>query len=143
MTAGFFDVLGVRPALGRGLTTAEDQPGAGPVVVLGNKLWRDRFGADRSILGTTATLDGVTRTIVGVMPPGFNFPNRADLWLPLATNPLLVEGLSFSVVARLGENMAVALASHGDKPTLGGRALVLEPGRSPSWREHGGGSGSR
>ena len=111
VTAGFFDVLGVRPALGRGFTTAEDQLGAGPVVVLGNKLWRDRFGADRSILGTTATLDGVTRTIVGVMPPGFNFPNRADLWLPLATNPLLVEGLSFSVVARLGENMAVDQAA--------------------------------
>lgn len=113
VTHGFFDVLGVRPTLGRGFTPAEDQPGVGPVVVLGNNLWRDRFGADRSILGTTATLDGVTRTIVGVMPPGFNFPNRADLWLPLATNPLLAEGLSWAnpVVARLGENMAVDQAA--------------------------------
>ncbi len=113
VTPGFFDVFGVRPALGRGFAAADDQPGAGLVVVLGNNLWHDRFGADRSILGTTATLDGVTGTIVGVMPPGFSFPDRADLWLPHSANPLLGEGLSYSnpVVARLGENMAVDQAA--------------------------------
>ena len=113
VTSGFFDVFGVRPAIGRGFTAADDQPGAGPVVVLGQNLWLDRFGADRSILGTTATLDGIARTIVGVMPPGFNFPGRTDLWLPLATNPLLAEGLSYTnpVVARLGENVAVDQAA--------------------------------
>ncbi len=103
VTAELLEVLGVRPLLGPGFARGDDQPGSGPVVVLGNALWQSRFGADPDVVGTTATLDGVSRTIVGVMPPGFDFPGRADLWLPL---PLALddEGHFFArpVVARLG-----------------------------------------
>ena len=115
VTAEFLEVLGVSPALGRGFSPGDDQPGAGPVVVLGDALWRSRFRADREVIGTTATLDGLSRTIVGVMPPNFDFPARAgtDLWLPLDLN-LDDEGHNFArpVVARLarGVNLEQATA---------------------------------
>jgi len=113
VTADFLEVLGVRLALGSGFAPGDDQAGASPVVILGDALWRNRFGADPAVLGTTATLDGVPRTVVGVMPPGFDFPERADLWLPLEANPFLAEGRSFTnpVVARLGENITADQAS--------------------------------
>ncbi len=113
VTSDFLGVLGVRLALGSGFAPGDDQAGASPVVILGDALWRNRFGADPAVLGTTATLDGVPRTVVGVMPPGFDFPERADLWLPLEANPLLAEGRSYTnpVVARLGENITADQAS--------------------------------
>ena len=113
VTADFLEVLGVRPALGSGFAPADHQAGASSVVILRDGLWRNRFGANPAVLGTTATLDGVPRTVVGVMPPGFDFPDRADLWLPLEAHPLRAEGLSFAnpVVARLEENTTVDQAS--------------------------------
>ncbi len=114
VTAEFLEVLGVRAALGRGFSPGDDQPGAGPVVVLGDALWRSRFGADREVIGTTATLEGVSRTIVGVMPPSFDFPARAgtDLWLPLDLN-LDEEGhhLARPVVGRLGGDVSLEQAT--------------------------------
>ena len=113
VTADFVDVLGVGLAFGRGFAPGEDQVGADPVVILGDALWRTRFGADPAVLGTTATLDGLPRTIVGVMQPGFDFPDRSDLWLPMQANPLRTEGNSFSppVVARLGEDVTMDQAN--------------------------------
>jgi len=117
VTAEFLDVLGIRPALGRGFRAADDQVGASPVVVLGNGLWRSRFGADPDIVGTTATLDGVARTIVGIMPPGNDFPDRAELWLPMQANPFLEEGLSWAnpVVGRLAEDIRKGSPSTGNR----------------------------
>jgi putative ABC transport system permease protein len=86
VTAGFFDVLGVRPALGRPLLPDDDRPGAPPVVVLSDALWRVRFGADPGIIGESLTLDGAPYTVVGVMPPDFAYPLRAQLWTPLGSS---------------------------------------------------------
>lgn len=81
-TASLFDVLGVRPALGRGFEAGEDRPGASPLVVLSHGLWQE-LGADPSIVGRLLTLDGVARTVVGVMPRGFWFPDPGvRVWLP-------------------------------------------------------------
>jgi putative ABC transport system permease protein len=82
VTASFFSVLGVAPALGRALVAADDLPGAGRVVVLGNALWRDRFGAAPDVVGRAIDLDGESFTVVGVMPPGFAYPRGAELWTP-------------------------------------------------------------
>ena len=82
-SADLFSVLGVSPALGRGFSQGEDLPGNGAVVVLSDALWRSRFGADPTILGRRLDLDGIPRTVIGVMPPGFWFPRReTQLWVP-------------------------------------------------------------
>ncbi|MBD0320300.1 MAG: ABC transporter permease, partial [Gemmatimonadetes bacterium] len=84
VSAGLFRLLGVSPALGRGFVEGEDQPGRDAVVVLSHGLWRQRFGGARDVLGRTVEVDGVARTVVGVMPPGFRFPAAgARLWVPV------------------------------------------------------------
>jgi putative ABC transport system permease protein len=70
VSANYFDLLGVSPILGRAFRPEEAVPGAAPVVILSREIWASRFGADSSILGRAVTLDGVPRTVVGVMPAG-------------------------------------------------------------------------
>ncbi len=114
VTSEFFGVLGVGPILGSGFRPGDDEVGASPIVVLGNALWRTRFGADPDIVGKTATLDGVSRTITGVMPPRFDFPERADVWLPLALEAWLggSDGsLLIPTLARLDEGVSMELAT--------------------------------
>lgn len=88
VTADLFDLLRVEPALGRGLVAGEDRPGAPRVVLLGDRLWRDRFGADPEILGRSLRVNGESATVVGILPEGFRFPLREDLWLPLVLDPV-------------------------------------------------------
>ena len=85
VTASFFDVIGVRPALGRSFDAAEDVPGAASVVILSDRLLQRRFGGDRSIVGGSIMLNGTSYTVTGVMPRGFidaTAPS-ADVWAPL------------------------------------------------------------
>jgi putative ABC transport system permease protein len=89
VSAAYFDVLGVEPALGRAFTSAEDSPDAPPVAVLSDGFWRLRFGADPSVIGRTLPLDGVPFTIVGVMGADFQPPEAishdgVDVWYPLS-----------------------------------------------------------
>jgi len=81
VSANFFDVLGIQPALGRGFRAGEDILGAPRVVVLSDGLWRRRFGADRSIIGRTITLDDYPTTVIGIASPQLRFPLGVDLWL--------------------------------------------------------------
>src|SRR5687768_5328141 len=84
VSAGFFDVLRVGPMKGRFFANGEDGPGAGPVVVISHALWRDRFGSDPDIIGRPIEIDGSSRQVIGVTPPGFNFPSsETRLWVPL------------------------------------------------------------
>jgi len=83
VSANFFDVLGARPAHGRGFTPAEDRTGAERVIVLSHGLWRGRFGGDAAAIGRRITLNGAPCTIVGVMPAGFQYPRGAELWTPI------------------------------------------------------------
>ncbi|MGH9506352.1 MAG: ABC transporter permease [Terriglobales bacterium] len=83
VTANLFPVLGVRPQLGRGFTAREDQPGAPRVVMLSDALWRQRFGANPRILGQAVTLNGNPYSVIGVMPPGFDFPGKIQAWVSL------------------------------------------------------------
>src|SRR6202011_3362961 len=83
VTADFFSLLGVNAAIGRTFLPGEDQPGHDHVALLSDKLWRNRFGANPGIVGKSITLDGISRTVVGVMPAGFAFPNERELWTPL------------------------------------------------------------
>src|SRR5213082_2761516 len=100
-SATFFAVLGVQPALGRGFTPEEDEAGNDRVVILSDRLWRARFNGDPAIVGKTVTLDGITRTIVGVMPHRFTFPAASQLWTPLALRLDPGNSFIFPVVGRL------------------------------------------
>jgi putative ABC transport system permease protein len=81
-TTNFFEVMGVTPALGRGLQAADERE---HVVVLGDELWRRRFNADRNVLGKKIDLNSETFTIIGVMAPSFRFPTPdIELWTSLA-----------------------------------------------------------
>ncbi len=101
VSATFFDVLGVQPASGRAFTPDEDQAGSDQVVILSDRLWRARFNGDRAVLGTTITLDGIQRTVIGIMPPGFTFPASSELWTPLALRLDPGNSFIFPVVGRL------------------------------------------
>ncbi|MCI0489448.1 MAG: ABC transporter permease [Blastocatellia bacterium] len=103
VSASLFSVLGVAPVAGRDFRPEEDTPAGDKVVILSHGLWQRRFGADPNILGQQLTLQGVSRTVVGILPPGFQFPENADLWVPLALDPEETGrgNYSYSVVARL------------------------------------------
>jgi hypothetical protein len=90
VSAGFFEVLGARPVLGRTFRAEENQPGSDAVAVLGNGLWQQLFGGSADVLGKTVTLDGVRRTVVGVMPAGFGYPEDCVVWTPLRYNETYV-----------------------------------------------------
>ena len=82
VSGDFFAVLRVAPHLGRTLSAADTKPGAPPVVAISQALWNRRFGGDSGVLSRSATLDGVKREIVGVMPSSFQYPSAADYWIP-------------------------------------------------------------
>ena len=87
VSANLFPTLGVRPLIGRGFTDEEETRGRDLVVLLSHRLWQRRFAGDSTIVGKRITIDGKRYTVVGVMPPHFNFPDRGDLWMPFATDP--------------------------------------------------------
>jgi putative ABC transport system permease protein len=87
VSASFFEVLGVKPMLGRGFSAEEEQAGRSRVVIMNHDLWQRRFGADRNIVGRRISIDGAPFEVVGVLPPSFRFPNKElALWVPLDAN---------------------------------------------------------
>jgi len=86
---GLFEILGVAPILGRTFTADEDQPDHDLVVILSYGLWQRRFGGDPNVLGQTLSLNNRPRVVIGVMPKGFQFPEVAEAWGPLALTPKL------------------------------------------------------
>ena len=88
VTVNYFDVLGLRPSLGRFFTSEEDRvPGRNPVAVLGHDLWRTRFGSDRTILGSVVRINGTDFTVVGIGPERFRgilLQDPVDIWIPTA-----------------------------------------------------------
>ena len=125
VSAGFLPALGVSPRLGRVFHPDEDQPGHEFEVILGDRLWRDRFSADPAIVGRTVNLNGAPHTIVGVMPaefvfpqatgmPGsFTLPRETALWVPLALSRgprVRGEPSELAVIGRLKPGATVARA---------------------------------
>ena len=83
MSADVFAALRAQPEIGRVFREDEDKPGVPPVAVISHALWQNRFGGDAAIVNKTINLDGKPYTILGVMPAGFEFPDKVDLWLPV------------------------------------------------------------
>jgi predicted permease len=129
VSPSLFDVLGIAPLRGRNFTHADGVAGADRVILISDGLWKRRFGGDPAVVGRTVTLGGFARTVIGIMPPGVNFPDdqvgyikdRADVWIPInwedrkdgrgnqylvvlaARKPDVSESQAQSDLARLGE----------------------------------------
>jgi putative ABC transport system permease protein len=87
VSANAFQVLGIRPALGRDFISEDDRPGAPAVVMLGNRIWTARYQRDPNIVGRSIRVNGVPCTVIGVMPDTFRFPIVNDVWRSLAGMP--------------------------------------------------------
>jgi putative ABC transport system permease protein len=123
VTANFLEVTGLKPIIGRGFAPDEDQPGRSPVALLSHGLWQRRFGGDPNIVNQTITLNGIARTVIGVMPQGYTFPKGADVLAPLTITPELErsrQNHSYLIVGRLKPNVTVPQAQ-ADLNTIAAR----------------------
>ncbi len=89
--AQFFELLGVPMRLGRGFITNEDKPGAERVAVISEKLWRNTFSADPSVLGRAISINGESYKVVGVAPSELTYPRQPDLWTPFRFEPWMTD----------------------------------------------------
>ncbi|HKK27895.1 MAG TPA: ABC transporter permease [Gemmatimonadota bacterium] len=116
VSASFFDLMGVRPAIGRGFRPDEDRAEGPAVVLLGHALWERKFGGDPGVVGRSIRISGRAATVIGVMPAGFDFPDAGGVWAPLAQNPLVGRGRQVrwvDVVGRLAPGATVERARDG------------------------------
>ena len=86
VTANIFKVIGQKPVAGRDFEPTDEQPGAPPVAILSYKVWENRYGKDRSVIGRTVRIDEVPTMIIGVMAPHLDFPREMEVWKPLIPN---------------------------------------------------------
>jgi putative ABC transport system permease protein len=113
-SSNFFDVLGMQPVLGRGFASEDDVngtgwglPGRNAVAVIGYGLWQQLFAGDPTVLGAKIRIDGNPLTVIGIAPPGFDFPGGAVLWKPAACSP---GNNGWATVARLKPGITWAQA---------------------------------
>lgn len=113
-TLPFFTTIGVSPGRGRGFAVADAAVGAPPVAIVSHDVWRTLFGGREDVLAQTIRVDGAAVPIVGVMPAGFDFPDRTDIWTLVEPEGLDAYGdwtaHNFEVVARLQDGASVASA---------------------------------
>jgi putative ABC transport system permease protein len=133
VTASFFSVLGVAPVQGRGFTTEEEQQGNDGVAVLGHGLWQRRFGGDPGMVGRTVQMNEQEFTVVGIAPPGFDFPVESDVWIPLAPGEEIREARGafwLYTIGRLQPGVTIDAAQRemsGIAARLGEEYEVLSP----------------
>jgi putative ABC transport system permease protein len=113
--ANLFQLIGQRPQIGRDFSSADDAPGAEPVVILSDSVWKSRYAADRTVLGRAIKINDRPCTIVGVMPPEMKFPFNNDMWLPFAVLPPVFQEArrnqrNLQVIGRLAPGVSLAQA---------------------------------
>lgn len=112
-TPALFTVMRAVPLLGRAFTDADDRIGAEPVIVLSYDFWAGRFGADTALIGSSLQFSGTQYSVIGVMPPGFDFESGSKYWLPLAPvlDPNARAGIrNVTVIARLAPGITIGQA---------------------------------
>jgi putative ABC transport system permease protein len=112
VSPSFFKMIGVTPAIGRDFGAEDDGPGGPPIVMLGSSVWQQRYGGDPSVLGRSIRLNGLTATIVGVMPEGMRFPFETDIWMPTSTMAPAIwqqprNARGFVAIGRLADGVTV------------------------------------
>lgn len=113
-SASLFGVLGVAPLRGRAFRADEDLPGAQPVAIIGERLWKEQFASDPGIVGRGIVIDGVVHQVVGVMPRSFAFPDEETaLWVPIGMDPANTKTAAFDyrAVGRLRPGVTLQAAT--------------------------------
>jgi putative ABC transport system permease protein len=145
VTGTLFDLLGVRPALGRAFTPADERAASPPTVILSDGLWRRRFGADPSMVGRTLRLGGRSVEVIGIMPAGLQFPppiafeaitlpDPADIWIPLREKEFSYQrGAHFlTTIARLKPGATVTSARE-EMGVIAARLAAQYPDSNAGW----------
>jgi putative ABC transport system permease protein len=136
VSSNLFSVLGVAPLFGRTFHRDEETSGRDRVVVLGHRFWRERLAEDRGVIGRTMTLDGEPHEIVGVMPPGFKFPEQDPLvWVPLAYQPHELRSRNqrmFYAIGRLAAGVELPQAQ-AEMTTIARRLAAAHPRTNAGW----------
>ena len=136
VSADFFSVMGVKPALGSVFQPIAEGSGDPHVVLLSNGLWKRKFGGSPGIIGQPLRVDGVSYTVIGVMPPGFAFPTGADMWSPLEfgnyAKPEERGAHGFWAVARLKPNVSVEQAQT-EMNIIANRLAETYPATNAGW----------
>jgi putative ABC transport system permease protein len=130
VSARFFDVLGVRPFVGRGFGAAESAPGAAPVAIVSADFWKSHMGGTDALASIPLRIDGVSHTVVGVMPGGFHFPAGAQIWTARERFPWLPSRTAHNnrVIGRVRAGTPLA-AARADLSAIA-RSLAAENGKS-------------
>ena len=134
VSSKLFDLLGIQPTLGRDFVEADDRTGADPVVILSESLWSRYFAARPDILGQTVRVNGVQRTVIGVMPERFAFPEFAQLWIPIGQglSTSSREDRSLTVVARLRQGSTIDTA-RVEMRTIAAAQALRNPSTNKEW----------
>ena len=136
ITGNYFDVFGVRPALGRGFTLENEKAGQDQVTVLSHGLWQKRFGGDPEILNKTLIFDGKPYQVIGVMPAHLRLPQMAELWVPMNfdTNPEMKQRRAhfFRPIGRLKAGVSLAQAQ-ADIDAIAGQLEQQFPDTNTGW----------
>jgi putative ABC transport system permease protein len=113
-SSSLFQLLHVQPMFGRNFADSEDAYGKNRVVIIGNRLWQQRFNSSQDAMGKSITMDGNVYSIIGVMPPGFRFAGLdADAWVPIGFEPFELEnrgGHNFQAIGRLKQGVTLTQA---------------------------------
>ena len=129
VTANFFDLLRIKPVKGRTFIEGENDPGKDRVAVIAYSLWQRRFGADPNIVNRTITTNNIPRTVIGVLPEGFNYPKGAEIYAPIAMTPELIKSRgnhSYYVIGRLKDGVTLP-GAQADIDTITGRLATQYP----------------
>ncbi len=134
-TSSVLSILGVRPFRGRLFTAGDDRVGSEPVVLISFRMWQSWFGGDEKILGRRIEVEGTARTVVGVLPPAFNFLDRTtDIWYPLQISPARNngDGRWLQCIARLKPNFSLKQAQT-EMSAIGRQREAADPFFNKGW----------
>jgi len=129
VTTNFFDLLRIKPVKGRTFIEGENEPGKDRVAVIAYSLWQRRFGGDPNIVNRTINTNNIPRTVIGVLPEGFNYPKGAEIYAPIAMTPELIKSRgshSYYVIGRLKDGVTLPSAQ-ADIDTITGRLATQYP----------------
>lgn len=135
ISAGMFDMLGVKPVAGRGLQPSDESKGVEKVILLGHGVWKDRYGQNPGVIGRTVRINEESATVVGVMPEGFKFPSNEDLWISMVPDATAADRnkRDYILVGKLERNASVSAA----QADLGVIAARLEKAYPDTNKGHG------